>query len=189
MLNAFYKYQFLETFSKSFDLLCIELSAVHGQASLHKTSIYQAWKFCNWSKIQGCVLFLCWIYINIKLPHCPCWLLPSPGRWTGQVLGAGDSWGLRTDSCFRWRRGERVGARGERGGGSSRRRRRRWRGGVKFGGGERARLEGDRGGSHPPTDQINIFQLPRPKPHTESSDGTVGISPDLKTIWKKYKKN
>ena len=33
------------------------------------------------------------------------------------VLGAGDSWGLRTDSCFRWRRGERVGARGEGGGG------------------------------------------------------------------------
>ena len=34
----------------------------------------------------------------------------------------------------------------------------------------------------PPTDQINIFQLPRPSPHTESSDGTMGISPDLKTI-------
>ena len=85
MVNAFYKYQFLETFSKSFDLLCIELSAVHGQASLHKTSIYQAWKICNWSKIQGCVLFLCWIHINIKLPHCPCWLLPFPGRWTGSI--------------------------------------------------------------------------------------------------------
>ena len=166
MVNAFYKYQFLETFSKSFDLLCIELSAVHGQASLHKTSIYQAWKFCNWSKIKGCVLFLCWIYINIKLPHCPCWLLPFPGRWTGSI---GSRRLLRTEDRLLFqvnRRGERVGARGERGGGSSRRRRRRWRGGVKFGGGERARLEGDRGGSHPPTDQINIFQLPRPSPRT-----------------------
>ena len=165
MVNAFYKYQFLETFSKSFDLLCIELSAVHGQASLHKTSIYQALKFCNWSKIQGCVLFLCWIYINIKLPHCPCWLLPSPGRWTGQVLGAGDSWGLRTDSCFRWRRGERVGARGERGGGEEQEEEEKLERRSKIWRRRKSEIRGRSRRIPPPTDQINIFQLPRPSPH------------------------